>query len=1022
MRHIEEVSWLDVGLGKDERFTIWDHGRLDQVMNILSDLEAKAPSLCLFLGGDAKDNALQQIFPQNNIKRHRSSSSIKLRYDIGSLKSNSPILFADGDPQFCPIPAGSYDYGKSYPVSWEVSSTKTVLRALWTRLISLFASIICVFADDFNEISELVVFLTKCLDNPSMALPPAVRPRILVVLTNEMDVPDELADITKLCGLIKETNAQLSTEALSSVKIICLGQTSLSDSTRYERLRALLHRQLDDIQSMRLQNQVLFTTSHWPVLFQSALRQTANDCLQPFNLVAATRGSRPVPSVTSAHLGHFCGVAQTAGYSYEEFAPTIASALFMDHYVPRTIMFDPISVFRTLYRSQVLSGITSYIRRMPEIPEKRFIELIEDSMVQLYKKANQVGMLSVDLRKEQLLFLSGQLCRIRTTQICLYCLLCTAQHSLPCGHTICDKCAQLFGVPTGDVEFQFTITGCLYCLYRRPLVVDVLPPTMNPTILAIDGGGVRGVIPLEFLLLIQESLGPSCPFHDLIDLGIGTSSAGGLSILGLLKMGWDIKTCSEKFDRVARQIFHNRRNSLLSKVFRSTAGRESVIAHLHKWLLWFLFDGCYDSNIFDSVLKDVYGERTRIFDPQPRANSVSLFSGTKVGVVAASIAKNTRSFVFGNFNTAENAVTSCTECGYRRCGCQVTKIESREFNIIRPAEAYLEPLVWEAARATAAAPFFFPPAYIKDIGSFQDGGLMDNFAADIARRLCRQIWPSKKTPARVLSMGTGRIAEASDHSPQFRHIFRDGFVRRGFNAWMSSMDTEPKWLAMISQLDDIQKRDYFRMNVALPDMDSAIDSIDAMDDYRNLVVIQPGNARLARDVAMAFLVSRFYFVLEDVSQDAGMSFLCHGSIRCKGKAHQIVAALENLQSQRIHFVTDTDGISRFDGLGDICRGCSRYRKPVSVLVRHLDEAISIYMRVSSQHYWRINGFPDCMQSIILKQDFYSPFGRSDHDRPMAAVCSVCDPHRTRGKRRKRSPELSLPGQQPKRVCVGRSET
>jgi patatin-like phospholipase/acyl hydrolase len=33
-------------------------------------------------------------------------------------------------------------------------------------------------------------------------------------------------------------------------------------------------------------------------------------------------------------------------------------------------------------------------------------------------------------------------------------------------------------------------------------VVDVLPPTMYPTILAVDGGGVRGVIPLEYLILI----------------------------------------------------------------------------------------------------------------------------------------------------------------------------------------------------------------------------------------------------------------------------------------------------------------------------------------------------------------------------------------------------------------------------------------------------------------------------------------------------------------------------------------
>lgn len=47
---------------------------------------------------------------------------------------------------------------------------------------------------------------------------------------------------------------------------------------------------------------------------------------------------------------------------------------------------------------------------------------------------------------------------------------------------------------------------------------------MNPTILAIDGGGVRGGIPLEYLILIQESLGKDCRIHDLIDLSVGSSS------------------------------------------------------------------------------------------------------------------------------------------------------------------------------------------------------------------------------------------------------------------------------------------------------------------------------------------------------------------------------------------------------------------------------------------------------------------------------------------------------------------
>lgn len=56
------------------------------------------------------------------------------------------------------------------------------------------------------------------------------------------------------------------------------------------------------------------------------------------------------------------------------------------------------------------------------------------------------------------------------------------------------------------------------------MAIDVLPPTMNPTLLAIDGGGVRAGIPLEYLLLIQEALGTECRVRDLVDLSVGPSA------------------------------------------------------------------------------------------------------------------------------------------------------------------------------------------------------------------------------------------------------------------------------------------------------------------------------------------------------------------------------------------------------------------------------------------------------------------------------------------------------------------
>ncbi|KAJ5193149.1 hypothetical protein N7449_009291 [Penicillium cf. viridicatum] len=50
--------------------------------------------------------------------------------------------------------------------------------------------------------------------------------------------------------------------------------------------------------------------------------------------------------------------------------------------------------------------------------------------------------------------------------------------------------------------------------------------------------------------------------------------------------------------------------------------------------------------------------------------------------------------------------------------------------------------------------------------------------------------PSRRDPTRLLLLGTGIIESAYDRIPHFRHIFSDGFLRRGFDVWMSSIDIE----------------------------------------------------------------------------------------------------------------------------------------------------------------------------------------------------------------------------------------
>lgn len=331
---------------------------------------------------------------------------------------------------------------------------------------------------------------------------------------------------------------------------------------------------------------------------------------------------------------------------------------------------EPRVVFQTLYRPAILRGLRICPAQMHSSAPEALATLVEEQVCDQFAHIQAAGKTSVEHRRELLMSRSGHFCVLKSNRTCLYCLVRAAQHPTVCGHPPCDICAQRFGAPAVDVEYRFTISQCCHCLSRVPCAIDILPPTMNPTALAIDGGGVRGVIPLEFLGLLQEQLGPKCRLQDLVDLAIGTSSGryissaakekanngckGGLIVLGLFVLQWDVLTCSRVFERLARRIFQERLKSAFSWLPGLMLGR------IRKWLTWWLHDGCYDGTIFDTTLKEIFGEHRRMFGALELGPFKPTISRTKVGVVATNIARDTKSFIFGNFNAAR---VNSEDCG-----------------------------------------------------------------------------------------------------------------------------------------------------------------------------------------------------------------------------------------------------------------------------------------------------------------------------------------------------------------------
>ncbi|KAA8642358.1 uncharacterized protein ATNIH1004_011302 [Aspergillus tanneri] len=933
-----DSSWLDVAVGDNKTFIIRDYGQLEYIVSGLPNPKQQIPKISVFLGGGTKDSALQALFPYNNIRRTRSTASIGLRVDNLSVENGEPYLFVDGEvgqsissphqAQATPGP-GVQDH----PIAWKAASAQAAVSTIFSRLVFLFADVVCIFVDDFPSIKSCARFLLECgTKRSASSLPVAVRPRVIVVMGGSSDRAREQAEEFK--RVLRDENCDHLPRSFSGVNFLSVDRST--DACFRDRLRASIRGRLEDMREARRDNGALFSGLHLQGLFDLAVKHLALCKDSPFNFIKATREGNPVSHGLSHHISHYFDIGNRGGCSLGTLVSSTASALLMDHYLPDNMLLEPRAVFRTLYRSPIIRGMRDYEGQMGQTvfgtPVDDITGQVESEFVSQFYSVVSHGTLTADHRRDHLLTINHELGKVQSAKICLYCLVRTAQHPQSCHHALCDQCAQIFGYPAHDAEYQFTVSTCLICLSGGTMVIDVLPPTMNPTILAIDGGGVRGGIPLEYLLLIQESLGPQCKIQELVDLSVGSSS-GGLIILGLMGMGWDVSTCSQVFDRLARRIFRNRRRMMLSRIFRFILGRDSVLGGILQWVSWLLHDSCYDPRVFDASLREAFGESHRIFDVVDTGSG--FHSRYKFGVIATTISKETKSFVFGNFNSADMS------------------LGEHEHELFRAHNIHGEPLIWEVARATAAAPL-------------------------------------------------------------------DGFLRRGYDALMSNLDTEPKWLELKNQLDDDVKDDYLRLDVNLRDIPCTIDDASAMDDYRNLVIAQAGTARRAREVATALLVARFYFELDGLSpQLVHNSCWYRGTIRCKGPAKKILEALQKLYSTDADFVTDTGFLGQFGALEDCCAQCGRYVKSVSVFIHHPKEPFNIYIRTGRQKRWRISGFPASLASFMEVENLHRAFGRPSHGRPAAAPCTACDSWdaRLQGKGRKRTRGSATDASGIKRLCI-----
>ena len=323
----------------------------------------------------------------------------------------------------------------------------------------------------------------------------------------------------------------------SSVTVLHLADEQISSLARHRPLKELIQRQTDELRYTKQSIGCLFSALHLSWYFGQAVKYTARTRVEPFDYVASSRLANPISTDFSGHLGNFLKLSTQCNLPEITWTSYIASVILFDAYpqgmhrkstvkgfssvVLTEKVFDPELIYDDIYKPLCVKSLV--VSSMEPSLVLHHNQAIRDRLADHFSVMRISGGTADSIHRGNFGSINIPWAKLYSNQTCLPCLRRKPEYVLSCGHSVCEMCVRIFGRPVLESEYTYELESCLLCSSGW-LTVALKPPTAGVRILSIDGGGIPGVVPLEFLGILQNVVGPICPIRDLFDLAFGTSS------------------------------------------------------------------------------------------------------------------------------------------------------------------------------------------------------------------------------------------------------------------------------------------------------------------------------------------------------------------------------------------------------------------------------------------------------------------------------------------------------------------
>ncbi|KAJ6487319.1 hypothetical protein DFH09DRAFT_1054217 [Mycena vulgaris] len=323
------------------------------------------------------------------------------------------------------------------------------------------------------------------------------------------------------------------------------------------------------------------------------------------------------------------------------------------------------------------------------------------------------------------------------------------------------------------------------------------PATPGLRLLSLDGGGIRGLsmlIILEHLmwkLKVAEDL-PEIPRPcDYFDL-IGGTSTGGLIALMLGRLRMSVKDAVKAYGELSKEVFSEVKS-------QGSNGR-------------------FKASKLEKAIKRIVGARSASQDPEEGLKDARE-NVCKTFVCTMNAANMSLPVLFRTYDTTDHPAMDCT--------------------------------IWQAGRATSAAPTFFKQIEIGPPGmkeAFVDGGMGQNNPLAALLSEAKVIFPDRQI-ACIISLGTGQPHTINIPKPSLLQRLFPLDVVEAIKGIATDCEKEHQFFA---HHFDLVPHVYFRFNVERGMQDIQLNQWEKLGDVaantRQYILSHPAGSQLADGV------------------------------------------------------------------------------------------------------------------------------------------------------------------------------